>query len=114
MAKKKIVLELHEQTFAWLEVLVISLAKEQLSAEEYQKRIIEMSRLGEDDFGKGVSDLLVQIADSLSNGVRRPGSWERQCLSALTGYDGGYVAGTFADCIVEDAKSCGFKVDIEQ
>lgn len=113
MATKKITLELHEQTFAWLEVLAVGLARESLSDDEYQKRIVEMARKDKDDFGAGVRDLLAQIADSLADGVRRPGSWERQCLSSLTGYEGTYLRGTFANCIKEDAKSLGFQVDLE-
>ncbi|WP_240224554.1 hypothetical protein [Rheinheimera hassiensis] len=113
MATKKITLELHEQTFAWLEILVVGLARESLSDEEYQKRLVEMARKDKDDFGVGVRDLLAQVADSLADGVRRSGSWERQCLSSLTGYEGSYVRGIFADCIKKDAESLGFQVDLK-
>ena len=41
---KKITLELNDETFAWLEVLVVALAKDNLSEDEYRTRIAEMSR----------------------------------------------------------------------
>ncbi len=111
---KKITIELEDTTFAWLEVLAVGLAKEQLNDGEYQQRISEMASGGGDNFEQGVAELVADFANSLSDGVKRSGSWERQCLNQLTGYDGTYVSGSFDESIKEDAKQRGFKVDNEQ
>lgn len=111
---KKITLELDENTFAWLEVLVVGLAREQFpesNQAEYQKRISEITRKDKDDFGKGITELLTDVTNSLADGTRRSGSWERGCLQSLTGYDGTYVPAMFDDCIKEQAKLYGFKQD---
>lgn len=111
---KKLTLELDEKTFAWLEVLAVGLAKENLNNDEYSAKISEMSREdNNNDFGNGVKVILVDIARSLADGVKRSGSWERNCLSSLTNYEGTYVSGVFDDCIKEEAKNNGFIVENE-
>jgi hypothetical protein len=110
---KKLILDIDDKTFAWLEVLVVGLAKENLTSEEYIAKISEMSRKDKNDFGNGVKNILVDIACSLADGVKRSDSWERTCLSSLTNCQGTYVSGTFDDCIKEEAKTRGFLVENE-
>ncbi|MER0268412.1 hypothetical protein ABRZ87_08500 [Vibrio vulnificus] len=101
MKTKKIHLELHEHTFAALEVLAFGLYLQdgnQISDEwkGYDK--------ANDDFSPAVCDLLVQIANSVSTGVVRPSSWERDVVDSLTGWDGTFNRGMLAECIKDDFK----------
>ena len=106
---KEITLKLDDKTFAWLEVLVVGLAKENLDEKEFSARLSDISCKDNDDFGKGIKDLLEDIAGSLADGVKRSGSWERQCISSLTGYNGTYVPDMFDTCIKDEAKERGFE-----
>ncbi|MBO9492202.1 hypothetical protein J7384_17710 [Endozoicomonas sp. G2_1] len=111
---KRVTFDLDAQTFAWLEVLVVGLAREnyaEISQEAYQERVNEIARRDKNDFGKGVNELLKEIAISLADGTRRPGSWERGSLESLTGYQGAYVPEMFADCIKQQAIDHGFELE---
>jgi hypothetical protein len=107
---KKLTIELDDNTFAWLEVLAVGLAKENESVSDYQAAIEHMTRKQHDDFGAGISQLLTSVAGSLATGVKRSGSWERETLSSLTGYQGTYVRSMFDKCIEEEAVKRGFNV----
>lgn len=90
---RKIVLELNDETFGLLEALAFGLHLEDPDLNEtgYVK--------SRDDFGDGVRRLLVDAADSMAAGVRRPGSWERGTVESLTGWQGTYNWGMLADCV---------------
>ncbi len=107
---KKLTLELDDKTFAWLEVLAVGLAKENLSSDDFKARIVDMHNDATNDFSSAINDLFVDVAESLATGVKRSGSWERSCLSSLTGYDGTYVSAMMDECIKSEAKDRGFDV----
>lgn len=99
MKTRTIQLELSEHTFAVLEVLAFGLYLQEgndkvLSWEGYDKK--------KDDFAPAVKGLLVQVSNSLSTGVVRPNSWERDVVDSLTGWDGTFNRGMFAECIKDD------------
>ncbi len=99
MTKKKITLELDEHTFAMLEMLAVG-----MHAENEELYPIKADKQ-HDDFRPMVRDLLVDVANSLSSGISRPGSWERGVVSSLTGWQGTYKPGMAADCIKEEVES---------
>lgn len=88
---KRVTLNLTDETFALLEVLAIGLAREN------NQDII--SNKQNDNFSPMVSGLLSSVADSLSTGIIRPGSWERDILYSLTGWNNTYVPAMVDDCV---------------
>lgn len=100
---QKIMLNLDDETFQYLEVLAVGLNFEQHDSkdnEAFQKG----HNKEKDHFGPLVSRMLEGIAESLASGVRRSGSWERNCIESLTGWDGTINRGMFGPlvCIPED------------
>ena len=93
---KKLVIELSDETFAYLEMIATG-----LQIEENGKVESEWDGYSKDknDFSPAVRQLLVSVADSMADGVRRSGSWERQVVDQLTGWQGTYNEGLLADCI---------------
>lgn len=113
MKTKRITIDVSPETFAWLEVLAVGLACKD-NGDDIDARnadIKSMYRKTQNDFGKGVSDLLEKAAYSFVDGVKRSGSWERQVLLSLFGYDGEYLPNTISDVIKEEAAERGFKTE---
>jgi hypothetical protein len=107
----KLEIELNEKTFAWLEILASGLAKETLSNEDFKQRMAEMSNDSMENLSVGVADILENVAESLATGVKRKGSWERNCVQSLTGYQGTYIPEMFHDCIKEEAIDYNFNIE---
>ncbi|EGR3179507.1 hypothetical protein LCX91_004942 [Vibrio parahaemolyticus] len=101
MKTRKIQLELHEHTFAALEALAFGLHIQDGNEITEEWKGYNKSK---DDFSPAVRELLVQIANSVSTGVVRPGSWERGVVDSLTGWDGTFNRGMLAECIKDDFK----------
>lgn len=101
MKTRKVQLELNEHTFAVLETLAVGLhLQENNELDEnwdgYDKK--------KDDFAPAVRALLVRMSNSVSTGVVRPASWERQVVDSLTGWDGTFNRGMLAECVKDDFK----------
>lgn len=113
MKTKRITIDVTPEAFAWLEVLAVGLASKENGddIDALNADIKSMYRKAQNDFGKGVSDLLEKAAYSFVTGVKRGGSWERQILLSLFGYNGEYLPSTIADVIKEDAAEYGFKTE---
>lgn len=94
---RKIVLDLTDETFAYLELLAFGLHLEDKAELNFNGT--------KNDFAPMVNTLLIDVADSLAAGVRRTGSHERQTVDQLTGWDGTYNIGMVADCIKADVKN---------
>lgn len=101
MKTRKIQLELSEHTFAALEVLAVGLHLQ--SGNELTEQWEGYNRTN-DDFAPAVRQLLVQIANLTSTGVLRSGSWERDVVDSLTGWDGTFNRGMFSECIKDEFK----------
>lgn len=99
---KKIMLELDDHTFAFLEMLAIGL-------ELQENDTIDPSWNGfsqkYDDFSPAVRLLITNIANSVATGVRRSGSWEREVVDQLTGWDGTYNKGLLSELIRDEITS---------
>lgn len=98
---KKIVLNLSDHTFQHLEALAVG-----LNRERNENRDNDDFRAGinkeNDDFGPLVSRLLEEVADSLSTGVERSGSWERSTLDSLLGWQGCLVPAMFGELVSKE------------
>ncbi|EMC9392928.1 hypothetical protein VO419_004801 [Vibrio parahaemolyticus] len=101
MKTRKIQLELHEHTFAALEALAVGLHLQEGNEIDKDWEGYDKTK---DDFAPAVRKLLVQIANSVSTGVVRPGAWERSVVDSLTGWDGTFNRGMLAECIKDDFK----------
>ncbi|MDO6543481.1 hypothetical protein [Photobacterium sanguinicancri] len=101
MKTRKMQLELNEHTFAALEVLAVGLHLQ-------ENNVLDKNWDGydekNDDFSPAVRALLVRMSNSVSTGVVRSGSWEREVVDSLTGWDGTFNRGMFAECIKDDFK----------
>ncbi|WP_162270746.1 hypothetical protein, partial [Photobacterium aquimaris] len=95
----KIMLELDDKTFAFLEMLAVGL---ELEANDKIDADWKGFNKEKNDFSPAVRALLVNIANSVATGVRRSGSWEREIVDSLTGWQGTYNKMTLADCIKEE------------
>ncbi|MGR5116982.1 hypothetical protein [Photobacterium damselae] len=96
---RKLQIELSDETFAYLEMLAFGL---ELEENNEVKEDWEGFNKQKNDFSPAVRSLLVDIADSIATGVSRPGSWERQVVDQLTGWNGTYNKAMLADCIKEE------------
>ncbi|HHP0467318.1 TPA: hypothetical protein ACRZZI_004979 [Vibrio harveyi] len=102
-AKRRLMIELDERTFALLELLAFGMEIEQLEAgAEIDVESWKGYDAKNDDFAPAVRRLLNDVAGSLATGVRRPGAWERQVVEMLTGWNGMYNPGMAAECIKEE------------
>ena len=93
---KKITIELDEQTFAYLEMLAYGLEIENSGKVDNDWKGFNKAK---NDFSPAIRDLLVDVAGSMADGVRRSGSWERGVVDQLTGWNGTYNKGMVSDCI---------------
>ena len=94
--KRDLRISLDLKTFQYMEALVVGLHRQKLESgeitrTEYQSLIDKSISVKHDDFGKGVSDLLEHVALVIASGVGRGGSWERDIILSLTGWDGTFV-----------------------
>lgn len=99
---RKLMIELDENTFAFLEMLAFGIEIEQReNLPEDKKDMSDWSGFDKkkNDFAPAVRALLENVAGSLATGIRRPGSWERQAVDMLTGWNGTYNRGMLAECI---------------
>ena len=99
MNKKKIILNLSEETFQYLEVLAFGLNLEQHDGNQDNKELLNGHNKQNDDFAPLVSRMIEDIAVSLADGVRRPGAWERNVVNSLTGWNGTVNRGMFGELI---------------
>lgn len=99
---KKLVLNLSDDAFQHLEVLAFGLNRQHYPDQPKNEQLIDGHNKQNDDFGPLVSRLLEGVANSLADGVRRPGSWERGVLDSLTGWDGTINRGMFGDMVKLD------------
>lgn len=99
--KRKLQIELDETTFAYLEMLAFGL---QLERKPESEDIAEWSGFDKkrNDFAPGVRELIVDVANSLAAGVRRPGAWEREVVDSLTGWQGTFNPGMLSECIKDE------------
>ena len=97
--QKKIILNLDEKTFQYLEVLAFGLNQELYNGDKDNKELTKGHNKQNDDFAPLVSRMIEKIADSLADGVRRPSSWERDTVDKLTGWDGTVNRGMFGNLI---------------
>lgn len=110
---KKLMIEISDTDFAWLEVLAHGVTTEEcenMSKEEKKKRMDEIVTPEEDDFTPGVKELIDTAIGVMAAGMRRPGSWEGHVIRSMLNYDGTYNPLMFAESIQQDAKSLGFIV----
>ena len=93
MEKRKMIINIDQETFEWLEVLATGLNREKyednenLLREELEKGFNKKNN----DFAPMVSRLIENLAGSMAEGVMRPESWERGTVEALTGWNGTYI-----------------------
>jgi hypothetical protein len=100
---RKLQIELDEHTFSLLEVLAYGLFLEENENGDELPECPAFDK-NRNDFGPGVRKLLEQVAGSMATGVRRPGAWEREVVDSLTGWQGTFNRGMFADCIKDELK----------
>ncbi len=98
MKTRKLQIELSEHTFAYLEMLAYGLAVERKDLPENIKEWKGFDK-SKDDFAPAVRKLIVEMCNSVSTGVSRPASWEREVVGSLTGWDGTFNRGMLAECI---------------
>ena len=110
MITRKLQIELDEKTFAYLELLAFGI---HIESGQESEDITKWSGHDKkrDDFGPAVRELIQEIAGSIASGVRRPGSWEREVVGSLTGWQGTLNRGMLAECIKDEV--CR-KIDGEQ
>jgi hypothetical protein len=96
---KKLILNLDDETFQWLEVLAFGLNIEEYPDDRKNEKLMKGHNKKNDDFAPLVSRLMEDVACSFATGVRRSGSWERGTVDALTGWDGTYAKGMFGDLV---------------
>lgn len=102
---RKLVVELPESTFAYLEMLAFGLeleSREHLSEDKQDMSDWDGFDKAKNDFAPAVRELLVSVANSVATGVARPGSWERGVVDSLTMWQGTYNKGMLAECIKEE------------
>lgn len=100
---RKLMIEIDERTFAYLELLVFGMKIEQMEeGEETPSEEWDGYDKKKDDFAPAVRKLLEDVAGSLATGVRRPGAWERNVVEMLTGWGGMYNRGMLAKCIEDE------------
>lgn len=110
MKTRKLQIELDEKTFAYLELLAFGLhIEESPEGEDITKWSGHDKK--RDDFAPAVRELIQNILGSVADGVRRSGSWEREVVYSLTGWQGTFNRGMLAECIKEEV--CR-KIDGEQ
>ncbi len=97
--RKKIVLNLDQETFEYLEVLAFGLNQEIHNGDKENEDLLVGHNKTNDDFAPLVSRLLEKVAVSLADGVRRPSSWERSVIDSLTGWDGTFNRGMFGKLV---------------
>tara|TARA_Y100000052_G_C2931431_1_gene74585 strand:+ start:465 stop:827 length:363 start_codon:yes stop_codon:yes gene_type:complete len=108
---KTLQLTLSDEDFAWLEVLATGLLIQECDDKEEKSRLLLcVYRKNQDDFAPAVKELLCDVISSLVTGITRNGSWERDIVDSLTGWDGTYNPGLIAECIESEAHHIGLKI----
>lgn len=104
MKMRKIVVNLSQREFEYLELLAVALVKERVeNDEDFIEEITAGMSKKNNDFGPLVSRLAERILGSVAVGVERPGSWERGTVDALTGWQGLVLPNMAGQTIREDA-----------
>ena len=80
-------LTLHSETYNLLEALAYSLKWHEETLEADNDISDGWCSLKK-NFSPLLGNFLADVCDSLSTGVRRPGSWEREAVLMLTGWNG--------------------------
>jgi len=96
---RKLVLNISEHTFQYLEVLAFGLNCEKYPNDRKNEALTKGFNKKDDHFAPLVSRLLEDVAASLATGTRRPGSWERDVISSLTGWEGTVNKGMFGNLV---------------
>ena len=86
-------LTLHPETYKLLEALAYSLKWYEQTLEADNDIADGWCSLNK-NFSPLLANFLTDVCDSLSTGVRRPGSWEREVILMLTGWNGGLAMET--------------------
>ena len=99
-------LTLHPETYKLLEALAYSL-KWYEETDEADTELAEGWCSLNKNYSPLLTSFLTDVCDSLSTGVRRPGSWEREVILMLTGWNGGLAMepGDYATELMLDAMS---------
>jgi hypothetical protein len=106
---RKIILNLDDATFQYLEVLAVGLLEEEHDGDKhsnaFKKDLAAGHNKTKNDFGPLVSKMLEEITQSLADGVRRNGSWERGVVESLTGWESTVCPDMFGDKVTIETQN---------
>jgi len=99
MKKRTIKLKIDERAFQHLEVLAFGLNIEKYNDDKDNAELRQGHNSKRDDFEPLVSHLLEDIIERLVTGVICSGSWERNIVDSLTGWEGTINRGMFGGLV---------------